>query len=359
MRRIHREKLCNASRFAFLLVLLWVVLVLVTLFLGWSHHASRMAIDGGAAAPAGVGGGSHDCAAASTGLFTPVGIPRVCRMEEPGVMVDLTVPREYNRSQCPVEPAERDDPRLLKFLEFFTRIFKEKFNNLPWWMDEGSLIGVSRAGSIRNADDDFDFFVLLPNSTSPCRPNSLECTREEFNTMIHRFLMPFWEAGACIHWYNPDITKFDADLRLIYAFQLHRHDNSPDRLDCFDTNAPVAHMHLGMLNANGELETNKWVGPRSHPKDKLPLSILLPVCRCRMGLKDAPCPNDIIGFLTLRNRGEYVRRSREGKCLLVKKQWSLEKKMNQVQKVKLLHDCGYASMIQLADSFVESGYRTC
>ncbi|KAH9586547.1 hypothetical protein LSM04_008859 [Trypanosoma melophagium] len=86
---------------------------------------------------------------------------------------------------------------------------------------------------------------------------------------------------------------------------------------------------------------------------------MLPVRRCRMGLKDAPCPNKIIEFLTIRNRGEYVQRSAVGKCLLIKNQWPLKKIMSQVQKVKLLHNCGYASMIELADKLVETGYRKC
>ncbi|RNF07466.1 uncharacterized protein Tco025E_07361 [Trypanosoma conorhini] len=303
--------------------------------------------------------GNATCAAASSGLFSRVGASRACLLADANAMVDLSVRRVFNKTLCPVEPVERDNPKFVEFLAFFTRVFKAKYNNIPWWLDEGSLIGVGRAGAIVDADDDFDFFVLLPNSTAPCRPGSLECTREEFNVAIHRFLLPLWVAGACIRRFNPDIAKFDSDRRLLYTLQLRKLNDTRDPLQCFNPRAPFAHMHLGMLNVDGELETNKWVGPNSHPKDKLPLNLILPVRRCRLGAGDAPCPFDIVGYLTLRNRGEYVRNSKDGVCLLVKKKWNRVRKIDQVKKVQLLHDCGYNSMISLKQRFIESDYGTC
>ncbi|KAF5219471.1 hypothetical protein TcYC6_0073400 [Trypanosoma cruzi] len=298
-------------------------------------------------------------ALASSGIFSAVGSSRLSLLYNADAMIDLAAQREFNQTLCPTEPREKEHPKFVEFLEFFTRVFKEKYNNIPWWLDEGSLIGVGRAGAIVNADDDFDFFVLLPNATSPCRPGSLECTREEFNLLIHQFLLPLWEAGACIRRFTPDISKFDSERRLMYSFQIRKPNDLRDPMHCFNPRAPFAHMHFGMLNADGELETNKWVGPNSHPKDKLPLDLMLPVRRCRLGPSDAPCPFDIVGYLTLRNRGEYVRRSREGSCLLVKKKWSKARRVNQVKKVQLLHDCGYNSMIRLVKRFVDSDYDTC
>ncbi|KEG07389.1 hypothetical protein DQ04_09951020 [Trypanosoma grayi] len=340
MRRLRRAKVCHVPKFAVIIVAVWAVLALAMTYRGWVNNTS------GAAVPL-------------PDVFSAVGAARVRLLQRPDVMVDLRAAREYDTSLCPVEPAGREQPQLLEFLRFFTRVFRETYNNLPWWMDEGSLIGIGRAGAVSNADDDFDFFVLLPNTTSPCRPGSLECTPAEFNALIHRFLLPLWKAGACIHWFHPDPSKYDAKMRLMYSLQLHRRDDLKNPLDCFDRKAPLAHMHLGMLNADGELETNKWVGPRSHPRDKLPLNVILPVQRCRMGTSDAPCPNDIVSYLKMRNEEEYVRRSSEGRCLLVKKRWSIERKQNQVKSVRLLHDCGYNSMIQLVKPLIDSGYATC
>ncbi|RNF04300.1 hypothetical protein TraAM80_05214 [Trypanosoma rangeli] len=296
---------------------------------------------------------------ASSGIFSHVGASRVLLIDDANAMVDLTMQRVFNKTLCPVEPMEKDHPKFVEFLAFFAGVFKTKYNNTPWWLDEGSLIGVGRAGTIVNADDDFDFFVLLPNSTAPCRQQSLECTREEFNVFIHRFLLPLWEAGACIRRFNPNITKFDSDRRLLYTLQIRNPNHAHNPLQCFNSRAPFAHMHLGMLNADGELETNKWVGPNSHPKDKLPLNLMLPVRRCRLGASDAPCPFDIVGYLKLRNRGEYIRNSKDGTCLLVKKKWSRVRKINQVKKVQLLHDCGYNSMISLKQRFIDTNYSAC
>ena len=43
----------------------------------------------------------------------------------------------------------------VKFALLLIHVYKDKLNNLAWFMDEGSLIGVSRSGSIIGTDDDF------------------------------------------------------------------------------------------------------------------------------------------------------------------------------------------------------------
>ena len=273
-------------------------------------------------------------------------------------MVDLTTPRVFDKSKCPVEPSENELPSNIQFLDFFTKVFREKFDNLPWMLDEGGLIGASRAGAMKNADDDFDFFLILPNNHAPCRPDSLTCTEEEFHHYIHKFLMVFWDLGLCINKFNPDKKKFKSKMRLMYSLQLNR-PAGVDPEHCFIEEKPFAHMHLGMFTEEGLLQTNIWAVHTTHARDKLPLNVLLPTSRCRIGLRDAPCPNNITEYLTIRNRGEYRKRAADGVCLLVKNRWKPAVKKAQVEKTLLLERCGYNSIVDLVAPFVASDYKTC
>jgi hypothetical protein len=273
-------------------------------------------------------------------------------------MVDLTKPRDYDKSRCPVEPNEPELQSNLLFLDFFTKVFREKFDNLPWMLDEGGLIGASRAGAMKNADDDFDFFLILPNNHAPCRPDSLSCSEQEFHDYIHKFLMVFWNLGLCINKFHPDKTKFVSRMRLMYSLQLNR-DPSADPLSCFIESKPFAHMHLGMFTEDGFLQTNIWAVHTTHARDKLPLDVLLPTSRCRIGNRDAPCPRNITEFLTIRNRGEYRRRSADGSCLLVKKSWKPAVRRKAVEKTVLLDSCGYNSIVDLVPAYVASDYTSC
>lgn len=273
-------------------------------------------------------------------------------------MVDLAAPRVYDRAACPVEPNENELGSNLVFLDVFMKIFREKFDNLPWMLDEGGLIGASRAGAMRNADDDFDFFAVLPNNHAPCRPDSLTCTPEEFHTYIHAFLMVFWNLGMCINKFHPDKAKFVSKMRLMYSFQLNRPEHV-DPLQCFIESKPFAHMHLGMFTSEGLLQTNIWAVHTTHARDKLPIEVLLPTSRCRVGNKDAPCPRNITEFLTIRNGGEYRKKSSDGSCLLVKKKWKPALREVSVEKTRQLDRCGYNTIVDLVPSFVASGYQAC
>eukprot|EP00759_Apiculatamorpha_spiralis_P003945 PhF_6_TR12238/c0_g1_i1/m.19377 len=246
-----------------------------------------------------------------------------------------------------------------KFMVKFTAIFKKL--KLAWWLDEGGLIGSSRGGALTNADDDFDFFCLLPNQRHPCSPTSHTCNPgPEFNAYIHRFLMHFWNAGMCINKFSPNLKDFKSNNRLMYSFQMDQSYRGSPEEGCFDPRAPFAHMHLGMLTADGKyLHTNVWAGHTTHPQDKLPLDIILPIKRCRAGKFDAPCPKDLTGYLTIRNRGEYRKQSSDGNCLLVRRKWGLKRKMIAVDGVKKLDECGYNSIVDLVPAFIKSNYTNC
>ena len=276
-------------------------------------------------------------------------------------------PLSKYQEKCP-EWQERDSPSNTQFAIVFSRILREKFppekggaldgSGLHWFLDEGGLIGTSRAGALRNADDDFDFFLLLPNLIAPCRPDSLSCTPEEYNDYIHKFLMVFHEEGMCINKFSPNPKKFKSRGRLMYSFQLNRGNADPE--NCFIEKKPFAHMHLGIFNEQGEVCTNVWIPSHStHIKDKLHLDDMLPVSRCRAGPVDVPCPQNITGFLTVRNGGEYRKRSSDGSCLIVKKKWGALRKKNAAKTLKALDECGYNSIVDLLPDFEASGYTTC
>ena len=279
----------------------------------------------------------------------------VALLQRNDIMVDLE--DESNLAQCKWD--EKESTPNIAFMREFRRIFKHNFSNLPWFLDEGGLIGAGRAGAMANADDDFDFFAILPRQWAPCKEGTHKCTREEYAEYIHRFLSVFWKEGMCINKFHPELKKFDSRGRLMFSFQLNRKKNV-DPLQCFKANTPFAHMHLGMLGDDGRIHTNIWVPKEStHSKDKLPLELMLPVRRCRAGPVEAPCPQNITGFLTVRNQGEYRRRSSDGSCLLVRNKWGMNRKKGQVDKVRNLDRCGYASMVDLADAFESSGYKNC
>lgn len=271
-------------------------------------------------------------------------------------MVDLEDDATNKACVPPID--EKESSTNTAFLKEFTRIFKYNFSNLPWMLDEGGLIGSSRVGSMANADDDFDFLALLPNQHAPCSPDSLTCTPEQFNDFIHDFLMVFWNAGMCINKFHPNRAKFVSRMRLMYSFQLGRRADVPPE-QCFIQGKPFAHMHLGIFNDKGLFQTNIWAKGTTHPMDELDLSLLLPVRRCRSGMFDAPCPNNITGFLTVRNRGEYRKKSSDGSCLLVRAKWGIARKKMAVEKVRRLQQCGYNSIVDLADDFERSGYKSC
>ena len=119
-----------------------------------------------------------------------------------------------------------------------------------------------------------------------------------------------------------------------------------------------AHMHMALLTEDGKhLETNIWA--KGHKHDKIPLDVVLPVRKCRTGALEAPCPNNIGGFLKMRNEGEYNRASSQGNCLLVRKKWSQKKKDDVIQLTNSLHDCGYNSMHDLIEPARASKYMEC
>jgi hypothetical protein len=282
---------------------------------------------------------------------------------------DAAAVAPHNASACRALQDEKESTSNEKFAMAFGKIFRERFppaaggapdgSGLHWMLDEGGLIGASRAGAMRNADDDFDFFALLPNQHAPCRAGSLTCTEPEYHAFIHKFLMTFWDAGWCINKFHPDPAKFKARRRLMYSLQLNRDARNPNPLTCFSEQKPFAHMHLAMFNDKGLLKTNIWAHGTTHPMDELPLSVLLPVQRCRAGAVDAPCPHRIVDFLTLRNRGEYRKYSSDGSCLLVRSKWGMARKVKAVQRTRDLAACGYATMVSLADDLVGSGYKRC
>eukprot|EP01065_Artemidia_motanka_P004709 TRINITY_DN12250_c0_g1_i1.p1 TRINITY_DN12250_c0_g1~~TRINITY_DN12250_c0_g1_i1.p1 ORF type:complete len:395 (+),score=103.68 TRINITY_DN12250_c0_g1_i1:69-1253(+) len=272
------------------------------------------------------------------------------------------------RDNCHTDIVFNEADLNVAFMRKFGGIFKRL--GIHWWLDEGGLIGASRAGSMANADDDFDFFALLPNQIHPCRPDSYGCDdKKEFNVMIHKFLSEFWNEGMCVNNFHPDINKFNASGKLMYSFMLDRsriyqpHARTPGAR-CFEHGKTprFAHMHLGLLTPEGELATNVWAPPLArggHAHDKIPLRTVLPVRRCRAGPVDAPCPNNIEAFLKLRNEGEYGRASSQGSCLLVRKKWATKKKLEVVRITKELHRCGYNSMHSMVSAAEASGYRDC
>eukprot|EP00758_Cryptobia_borreli_P003438 Tbor_TRINITY_DN3742_c0_g1::TRINITY_DN3742_c0_g1_i1::g.2455::m.2455 len=287
-----------------------------------------------------------------------------------------------------------------QFLRLFTHIFEKEFGGLPWWLDEGGLIGAARDGSLQSTDDDFDFFAILPNQTAPCSPYSTNCSdtyahgthkgsetddgndnidkgvhqekREDggiaYNRFIHKFLLVFWEKyNFCINKFNPDVNKFVSRGRLMYSFQLNRRSMNPKKKknnnspNCFVEGKPFAHMHLGMLVPNspiGEIETNIWAGHTSHKRDRIPLSIVLPVSRCRVGALDGPCPNNVTAYLLMRNQAEYVS-GKDGGCLLMRSKWSMARRRESLRRVRNLHACGYASLNPMSYLFESSGFTRC
>lgn len=259
---------------------------------------------------------------------------------------------------CSSPPHEKESESNYEFLQVFGDMLRDNFNNLPWWLDEGGLIGSARAGAMTNADDDFDFFVVLPNQHAPCRLDSLTCSSEEYELFIHKFLMVFWNAGMCINKFHPDRQRFRSKGRLMYSFQLRRpQDVDPER--CFREDRPFAHMHLGIFNELGNLQTNIWAKHTTHPIDSIPLDVVLPVKRCRSGTRDAPCPNNVTQYLTIRNRGEYRKKSSDGSCLLVKQRWGRKRKIEQVKKTEKLRECGYSGLFELIEPYVASNYTAC
>jgi hypothetical protein len=270
-------------------------------------------------------------------------------------MINLS---EKKRLTCDPPPMEKESSSNYEFLQVFGDMLREKFENLPWWLDEGGLIGSSRAGAMTNADDDFDFFMLLPNQHAPCNSNSLTCSPEEFEAYIFSFLMVFWNAGMCINKFYPDSKRFRSRGRLMYSFQLHRR-NDVDPEHCFREDKPFAHMHLGIFNEKGQIQTNIWAKHTTHPIDSIPLEVVLPVKRCRVGTQDAPCPNNVTEYLTIRNRGEYRKKSSDGSCLLVKQRWGRNRKIEQVKKTERLRDCGYNGLFELIEPYKLSNFSTC
>jgi hypothetical protein len=299
-------------------------------------------------------------------LRQPLLPPDVLRLLSDSSMIDVMGDTKL-RDACPW--SEKESASSVAFAKTFSRIMRNRFpperggapdgSGLHWFLDEGGLIGSGRAGSLANADDDFDFFALLPNQHAPCRVDSLTCTAEEYEKYIHEFLMVFWDEGLCINKFHPDPKKFRKfnTRRMMFSFQLDRRpDVAPD--SCFVEGKPFAHMHLGMFTKEGKIKTNMWAHGSTHPMDELDLKLMLPVRRCRAGPVDAPCPNNITGFLTVRNRGEY-RNSGDGNCLLVRKKWGMERKKLAVVRTRELAACGYNTMVDLVPSFVASGYQTC
>eukprot|EP00760_Papus_ankaliazontas_P018503 PhM_4_TR17516/c0_g1_i1/m.51087 len=263
------------------------------------------------------------------------------------------------RDKCPHNAHFKDSDMNMKFMAKFTKIFKKL--KLQWWLDEGGLIGSARAGSMNNADDDFDFFAVLPNQRHPCRPDSHTCqSEEEYNRFIHSFLMNFWNEGMCINKFHPNVDQFKSRGRLMYSLQLDRSYHGTAEQGCFDPKASFAHMHLGIMTPDQtSLHTNVWAGHTTHPQDKLPLDVILPVARCRSGRLDAPCPRNLTGYLSMRNRGEYRKRSGDGSCLLVRNKWNEKRRQLAVDTIKMLDECGYNTMIDLLPAFLKSGMKGC
>ena len=255
-----------------------------------------------------------------------------------------------------------DEPAFERYADLFSDIFENEFgSSIPWFLDEGGLIGVSRSGTLRNADDDFDFFALLPNQTAPCQPNTTTCTNEEYHAYIHKFLMVFWNRGLCINKFHPDPAKFKSNMRLMYSIQ-HDRDTSVPPERCYKEHKPFAHMHLGIMmedSATGEIETNIWARHTTHPIDKIPMHLVLPTTRCKVGRTEAPCPRDIVGFLKHRNRGEYFKKSADGSCLLIRNRWSKKNRIKAAQAVANLDACGYNTMVSLLPALIASDYTSC
>ena len=203
----------------------------------------------------------------------------------------------------------------------------------------------------------FDFFSFLPNQLAPCRPFKTECTLLEYNQMIHKFLLIFWDSGFCIRHFNPNINHFRANGKMMWSMQL-RKNNKSRTINCFNEKRLFGHMHLGLINRDGFLQTNIWVPPHSHPKDHLPLSVILPITTCKMGPINVPCPKNIVRYLSIRNQQEYIK-GKDGNCLLVKSKWSTKKKKETALITTKLHHCGYNSMIKLHNSLLQSNYTTC
>eukprot|EP01060_Flectonema_neradi_P002555 TRINITY_DN11610_c0_g1_i1.p1 TRINITY_DN11610_c0_g1~~TRINITY_DN11610_c0_g1_i1.p1 ORF type:complete len:380 (+),score=37.36 TRINITY_DN11610_c0_g1_i1:114-1253(+) len=267
--------------------------------------------------------------------------------------------------KCPHSFTDSDHNQ--KWTDKLTRFFYE--NNIHWWLDEGGLIGSSRAGGMSNADDDYDFFALLPNQRNPCRPDTPSCTKEEFNSMIHAFLLKLWNFGFCINNFDPDPTKFDSKSKLMYSLMMNQNriyqpGAKTPGARCFEhgKSPRFAHMHLALLTEDGKLATNLWaplLKNGGHAHDFIPLSVVLPTTRCRVGPVEAPCPQNVVKFLKIRNEGEYAKTSSQGNCLIVRRKWSIEKKEKIIELTRNLHECGYNSMYELIEPAIKSNYMNC
>ncbi|KAJ9461775.1 hypothetical protein DIPPA_08605 [Diplonema papillatum] len=274
-----------------------------------------------------------------------------------------TDPR-FDWQRCASCEGFTDSPTNERYQTLLTRLFAE--HRVTWWADEGGLIGASRGGAYRSADDDFDFFAVMPGQlegTSPCmRTPPDACEKAAWDREMHAFLLLLWNAGLCINNFDPDLSKFDSQRRLMWSIMLDRskvrqpHATIPGKR-CYDHKGGFAHMHLGIISPERELHTNVW--SKGHPRDKLPLSLILPVTPCKAGNGIVPCPNDVVGYLMARNNREYATSKSEGSCLLIRKKWGVDKKKEAVASVEKLNSCGCNSLHPLVSSLVASNYETC
>ena len=244
--------------------------------------------------------------------------------------------------------------------------------NLSWWLDEGGLIGVTRGGALRSADDDFDFFAMLPGQETkttrcfrhaPQSPLLQPCTQKEFDKEMHSFLLKFWEAGLCVNNFDPDFEKFEAKGRLMWSLMGDRkkvrqpNQRNPGKR-CYDHKGLFAHMHLGLLSEDGDkVMTNVW--SHHHPRDALPLHILLPTRECMGGNQVVPCPANPVAYLSQRNNREYTHSKSDGSCLLIRKKWGRERREATAAGVEVLHKCGCASLYPLLEKLRQSNYQSC
>eukprot|EP01062_Namystynia_karyoxenos_P006389 TRINITY_DN12236_c0_g1_i1.p2 TRINITY_DN12236_c0_g1~~TRINITY_DN12236_c0_g1_i1.p2 ORF type:complete len:426 (+),score=134.26 TRINITY_DN12236_c0_g1_i1:98-1279(+) len=280
-----------------------------------------------------------------------------------------------NESNAECDPlGAGESAQNLKYLGFFEDIFARM--RTDWWLDEGGLIGASRAGAMASADDDFDFFALLPEQSAALRGAAAadvhpcarlpDCGQGRFDAVLHSFLLVLWNAGMCVNHFDPDPSKFVSKRRLMWSLMFDRnrlrqpHAATPGAR-CFDHKGRFAHMHLGVLSQDLDaVLTNHWIPPASkHRKDALPLADIVPTARCRVGPRAAPCPRDPVAYLRRRNGGEYVRSRKDGSCLLIRRKWPPERRRQAAATARALGRCGYASLAPLADPLERSGFESC
>ncbi|CUI15005.1 unnamed protein product [Bodo saltans] len=89
-------------------------------------------------------------------------LPTITLLNRQDSMINLS---HRVQLSCDSPPNEKESSSNYEFLQVFGDMLREKFDNLPWWLDEGGLIGSSRAGAMTNADDDFDFFIQSRSET--------------------------------------------------------------------------------------------------------------------------------------------------------------------------------------------------